>query len=144
MKRNLIIIIGLILFVIGAGIGFVLGFGARFRVVDIPPSLQEKTVRTLIGYDAVDSICANLIGEVTEIIDENRIIITHNYERLELKINPDAHIVRSTPPEKPGAPSISTIIKLNEIQLGEQVDIYAVITEQGEIVARGITVQLID
>ncbi len=145
-----LIIIGLILFVIGGGLGFLLGFQqVPTQELTIPsplPSIpelteQEKTIRKLLGSEKLDTICANIVGEVVR-IGENIIAISHQDTQvvLELKVEPDAHIHRSFPPIEPGGEPRTEIIKLNQIQPGEQIAIYAIVSEGGEIVARGITI----
>lgn len=142
MKTNLIIFISLVVFVLGAGIGFMLGFDRGFKMADVQiplaPDLtiQEKTLRMLIGHETTDSICANMAGQVVE-VGENRIVIINNQERAEIKVEPDAHIARF----RQDVPAGETI-RLDQIRTGEPVTIYAVITEQGEIIARGISVHI--
>ncbi len=134
------IIIGLVLFIVGGIIGLILGVGQR-EVIDVPepPTNQERKVRELLGHPGLDSVCANLTGEVIE-IGEDIIVIARNQELLELRVEQGAHIARWLEPEEVMGIAEEKIIKLAEIQKGEQVGIYAVITEQGELIARGITV----
>ncbi len=134
--KILLIIIGLVMFAMGGILGFVLGAGERKVMppidilVDVPEILtnQEKKVMVVLESKALDSICANLTGEVTEIIEDTIVIISHQ-ELLEIRVEQGAHIVRGL-----------ELIELAEIQKGELVAIYAVITEQGELIARGVSV----
>jgi len=126
------IIIGAVLFIVGGALGLILGIEQREVEVLTPLELlttQERKVKELNEYPGLDSICANLVGEVTE-ITEDTIIIFNNQELIELKVDQGAHISRRL-----------EVIELAEIQKGEQASIYAVITEQGELVARGISIQ---
>ena len=145
------IVIGLVLFVLGIGLGFILRPEEKLQV-DVqdplifepePVTVQEERIRMLLGSGALDSVCANVAGQVVE-VGENVIIITRDQDRLELKVEQDAHISRLSPPEVPGAVPTRETIELGQIRQGEHAGVYIVITEQGELLARGITVQAID
>jgi len=131
--KTLMIIIGVILFIVGGMLGFVLGIIHREAVEILTPSefliTQERKIKELIEHPGLDNICANLVGEITK-ITEDTIVIINNQKLLELKVDQETHISRRL-----------EIIELVEIQKGEQASIYAAITEQGELVARGISVQ---
>ena len=135
------IIIGLVLFVVGGMIGFVLGIGQREVLAPEPLdplTNQERKVRMLLGHRTLDSVCANITGRVAE-VGEDTIIVSREQDRIELRVEPDTHIARVVPGE-PGVAPTREVIELDQIKQGEQIGIYAVITEDGEVAARGITV----
>jgi len=144
---NLTIIIGLVLFILGIGIGFLLRTDKKPEVVPVVEQLtaQKKAIRTLLESRILDSICANLGGEVIE-VREDTIIIMQELDALEIKVDPQAHIVRLLPPtlEEPNVLPITRTIYLDQIKQREFVSIYATITEQGEVVAHGISVLAIN
>jgi len=141
---NLTIIISLVVFVLGIGLGFIFGVAEKPQIeiqtplAPAPLTAQEEKVSTILKSATLTGLCANLIGEVVE-IGENIIVITRNQERLEVKVELDTHIGRVVAPEIPGGVPTSETINLDQIEIGENAGIYAVITEDGEIVAQGIT-----
>ncbi len=138
---HLTIIIGLILLVLGVGVGFLLGISEKSEV-NIKPTLipeltaQERKIKMLLKHKTLDSLYANISGEVVE-VGENKIIIMREQDKTELEIGLIVHIIRLSPTETGEAPAQETI-QLEQIKAGEHVTIYAVITEQGKMKAEAI------
>ena len=137
-----IIIVGLVLLGIGIMIGLVLGIGKREVVIqELPEPLvrpltvqAEKKVMALLRSAVLDGVCVNLRGKVAE-VGEDTIVVARYQDLLELKVGQDASIARWLDPEA----EAGIEIELAEIQKGEQIIIYAVIREQGELIAQSIT-----
>lgn len=143
------IIIGLVLFVLGIGLGLMFGPDERPQVDIQDPIVleetteQEKKVLTLLKSEMLKTIQpdveaglirASFAGYVAE-IGEDTMIITSKQEKLELRMFPYVHISRVLPQQE------DLVIELVDIQEGEMVNIHATITEQGELLAKLITVQ---
>lgn len=139
----LIIITSLVFFILGIGIGFLLRTDRKEKITPfIELNAQEKTIRELSKSIALDSICANFSGKILN-IQNNIITIQHELNTFEIKVDPQAHIVRLSPsPQDNENIPTTEVIELNQINPGEEIIIYGIITQQGEIIARGITLIL--
>jgi len=147
MKNILILVIaGALLLGIGAGIGVMLQSNTRSKI-DISNSSmtefakQQQVVTTLLQNQALNSVCINAAGEVIE-IGENKIIIMREQSKIEFTIWENVHISRLVF-FAPGEQPTQEAADLNQIQQGDRVSIYAVVTTEGVIEARGIQVSTI-
>jgi len=138
---NLTIIIGLIFFILGIGLGFMIWFREKPQenIQDLLTE-KERAVQMFIDHGTLDNFCANITGEIIE-IKENSLIIARNQDRVEVKVEPNIHITRWALPEQPGVVPLSETIQFNQIVVGDNANIYLIITEEGEIWARGISVR---
>lgn len=126
--KILVVIIGSALFIIGGVTGFVLG-----------KDVQEKISRTALEIKAgeieksqvAQSLCANLKGEVIEII-ENALILKEEEDSLKMEISPETRIF--------GGALGTEEIKFEEIKAGDFVYVYARLTQDGGLMANSITI----
>ena len=137
MKITITIVVGLTLLGIGGFLGY--SFGAKQVGEAVPQTALMEKVGELERASAVDSFCANLVGEIAE-ISEDSITLNREESLLEIKVDKDTQIYRLTAPKEKGEAPAREELTLKEIKKGEQVSVYGRLTGGDGLIAAGIAV----
>lgn len=131
MRKLVLIISFFVVFALGVFLGFGLKSASKNDFAQKVESLQKSPL--------VDSLAANLFGEVSE-ISSSTITLVKNGQSLQFKVDEKTAVFHIVSPKNITEPPTREAIKITDIKKGERISVYNRLTADGELLANNITV----